>query len=136
MPLVFSSVLSSTIVVTVATLLELAFRSTPLVKTTLLEILPSPSAPLLAPGLTPDWLASESSKWSRVITNQTSQNKMIRCTELSKRVGPRLLESRLLTPSGRREREHATDVPLFFPSPLDLKCGVLRTLEPAGEELW
>ena len=42
-PLVLSSVLSSTMVSTVATLLELAFRSTPLVKTTL-EILSSPSA--------------------------------------------------------------------------------------------
>ena len=46
--------LSSTMVSIVATLLELAFMSTPLVKTTL-EILPF-AAPLLAP----DWLASES----------------------------------------------------------------------------
>ena len=46
--------LSSTMVSMVATLLELAFMSTPLVKTTL-EILPF-AAPLLAP----DWLASES----------------------------------------------------------------------------
>ena len=54
-PLVLSSVLlSSTMVSMVATLLELAFMSTPLVNTTL-EILPF-AAPLLAP----DWLASES----------------------------------------------------------------------------
>ena len=53
-PLLSSVLLSSIMVSMVATLLELAFMSTPLVKTTL-EILPF-TAPLLAP----DWLASES----------------------------------------------------------------------------
>ena len=127
MPLL-SSVLSSTMVVMVATLLEFAFRSTPLVKTTL-EILPSPSAncnvlvclsnpgprciwsrriepkiclitlqfpfriiccwvtlineltaPLLAPALTPDWLASESLEWNRVLELGRLQ---IKCQYLS-----------------------------------------------------